>query len=91
MIELYAAVLYNFSVIGTTVDATTMPDSFVSEFSPQHKVFITENEDGTFEEQEQALADGLQSYGPAVFMRRLAGAAVSIYALFKIVQAVFFS
>jgi hypothetical protein len=38
MIELYAAVLYNFSVIGTTVDATTMPDSFVSEFSPQHKV-----------------------------------------------------
>lgn len=70
MIELYAAVLYNSSVIGTAIDAYNYAG--VVRFRVLAAAQgITENEDGTFEEQEKALADGLKSYGPAVLMRRL--------------------
>jgi len=51
---------------------------------------VTENEDGTFIAQEKNLADHLTSSKTTLIINDLAHGAVSVYALFKIVQAVFF-
>jgi hypothetical protein len=50
---------------------------------------ITENEDGTFQEQEEALAARLKTDNFAIVIQRFTNGAVSLYALFKIVQAIF--
>lgn len=88
MIQLYAAVIYSFSVIGVGSDVNNYA-GFVRFRILASAQGITENEDGTFEEQEKALADEMGKYRTKVLIHRLSGAAVSIYALFKIVQAIF--
>jgi hypothetical protein len=90
LIQLYAAVLYNSSVIGAAADVNNYA-GFARFRILAAAQGITENEDGTLQEQEEALANLLKSSKAPIFIRRLAGSAVSIYALFKIVEAAFFS
>jgi hypothetical protein len=56
LIQLYAAVLYNFTVNGVATHAYNCAD-FVRFRTLAAAQGITENEDGTFEEQRKALAD----------------------------------
>jgi hypothetical protein len=88
MTQLYAAVLYNFSLMATTNDSNNYAGLVRFRILAAAQG-ITENEDGTFEEQEKALAATINGYKIQVLMSRLANSAVSLYALFKIVQAVF--
>ena len=88
MIQLYAAVLYNFSVIGTAADINNYA-GFVRFRILAAAQGITENEDGSIVEQEKALADSIKSSKIPIFIQRSANGVVSLYALFKIVQAVF--
>ena len=90
MIQLYAAVLYNFSVIGIATDINNHA-GFVRFRILAAAQGITENEDGTFEEQENALAERLKNQETTIIIQRLSNFAVSIYALFKILQAIFFA
>lgn len=89
MVQLYAAVLYNFSVTGVATDVNNYA-GFVRFRVLAAGQGITENEDGTFQEQEEALAARLKKDAVAIQIQRFSNAAVSLYALFKIVQAVFF-
>jgi hypothetical protein len=52
---------------------------------------ITENEDGTFQEQEEALAKSTNNSAFVALIDVISHTVVSLYALFKIVQAVFFT
>jgi hypothetical protein len=88
MVQLYAAVLYNFSVIGAATDTNNYAGLVRFRILAAAQG-ITENEDGTFEEQEKALADTIQGSKTHVLIGRLANCAVSLYALFKIVEALF--
>ena len=90
MVQLYAAVLYNFSVIGVATDVNNYA-AFVRFRILATAQGITENEDDTFQEQEEALAARLKTDNRAIFMHRLSNGAVSLYALFKIVQAILFT
>jgi tRNA G46 methylase TrmB len=90
MVQLYAAVLYNFSVIGVATDVNNYA-AFVRFRILATAQGITENEDGTFQEQEEALAARLKTDNFAIVMQRFSNGAVSLYALFKIVQAIFFT
>ncbi len=88
MVQLYAAVLYNFSVIGVATDVNNYA-AFVRFRILATAQGITENEDGTFQEQEEALAARLKTDNFAIVIQRFTNGAVSLYALFKIVQAIF--
>ena len=88
--QLYAAVLYNFSVIGIATDVNNYA-TFVRFRILATAQGITENEDGTFQEQEEALAARLKTDNFAIVVQRFSNGAVSLYALFKIVQAIFFT
>jgi hypothetical protein len=90
MIQLYAAVLYNFSLLGVGTD-TNNRAGFVRFKILAAAQGITENEHGTFEDQDKALAEVLKSYETKVVIQRISNGVVSIYALFKIVQAIFFT
>jgi hypothetical protein len=89
LVQLYAAVLWNFSVTATVIDANNYAGLV------RFRILATaqgvmENADGTFEEQEKALADVLASGKITIIINRLSHTAVSLYAIFKIVQAIFF-
>jgi hypothetical protein len=88
MAQLYAAVLYNFSVMGVATDVNNYA-GFVRFRILATAQGFTENEDGSFQEQEEALAERLKKDGVAIQIQRFSNAAVSLYALFKIVQAIF--
>jgi hypothetical protein len=89
IVQLYAAVLYNFSVMGVATDVNNYA-GFVRFRILATAAGITENEDGSFGEQEEALAERLKKDGLAIQIQRFSNAAVSLYALFKILQAIFF-
>lgn len=89
LVQVYAAVLYNFSAIGGVIDANNYA-GFVRFRILATAQSVTENEDGTFQEQEKHLVDAMASSRTTVIINNLSHAAVSTYALFKIVQAVFF-
>jgi len=89
IVEVYAAVLYNFSVVGTAVDANNYA-SFCRFKILAAAQGITASEDGTFEEVGQAMVETIRGYKTAVLIGNISNAAVSTYALFKIAQAVFF-
>jgi hypothetical protein len=89
MVQLYAAVLYNFSVMGVATDVNNYA-GFVRFRILATAAGITENEDGSFEEQEEALAERFKRDGVAIQIQRFSNAVVSLYALFKIIQAIFF-
>jgi hypothetical protein len=90
MVQLYAAVLYNFSLIGVVTDTNNYA-GFVRFRILAEAQGITENEDGRFEEQEKAIAERLKKDNTAIVINRISNAAVSLYALFKIVQTVLFT
>jgi hypothetical protein len=87
LIQLYAAVLYNFSLIGQNADINNHA-AFVRFRIMAAAQQVTENEDGAFVDQEKALSEALKSYGPKVLILRISHGVVSLYALFKIVQVI---
>jgi hypothetical protein len=87
LIQLYAAVLYNFSLQGAAADSYNLAE-FVRFRFLAAALGVTENEEGTYIEQEKAIADEIMSYGPKVLITRISHGVVSAYALFKIVQAI---
>jgi len=90
IIQVYAAVLFNFSVSGVGADVNNYA-GFVRFRILAAAQGITANEDGTFAEQDKALVDAIGKYKTTVLIDRFANGAVSIYALFKIGQAIFFA
>jgi hypothetical protein len=90
MVQLYAAVLYNFSTIGRATDANNYA-GFVRFRTLAMAQGITENEDGTFQEQEEAIAKSVNNTGVVYLIDVISHTLVSFYALFKIVEAVFFT
>jgi hypothetical protein len=87
IVQLYAAVLYNFSVIGTVGDVNNYA-GFVRFRILAEAQGVTENEDGTFEQQEKAIAQNLKDADKLILIQRWSNAAVSLYALFKIVETI---
>ncbi len=90
LVQLYAAVLYNFSAIGKVTDVNNYA-GFVRFRILATAQGITENEDGTFQEQEEAIAKSVNNTGVVYLIDVISHTVVSLYALFKIVQAVFFT
>ena len=87
LIQLYAAVLYNFSVLGVSADINNHA-AFVRFRILAAAQGITENEDGAFVDQEKALADAVKDYGPIILIRRISNWVVSLYALLQIIRAI---
>jgi hypothetical protein len=87
LIELYTAALYNFSLLGSAADSYNLAE-FVRFRFLAAAIGITENEEGTYIEQEKAIADEIRNYGPKVLITRISHGVVSAYALFKIIQAI---
>jgi hypothetical protein len=87
LIELYAAVLYNFSMIGEVTDVNTHA-AFARFRMLAAAHGIIGSEDQEFKEQEEALVDAVNAYRPKVWIWRISNGIVSAYALIKIVQAV---
>jgi len=90
LIQIYSAVLFNFSLIGSATDVNNYA-GFVRFRILASAQGVTENEDGTFEDQEKHLAEGIATSKVQIIIDRSAHGVVSLYALFKIVQAIFFS
>jgi hypothetical protein len=90
MVYIFATLLHNFSLIGTATDANNYA-GFVRFRLLAKAQGVIANEDGTFEEQEKALADYIKDGATPVLIRRIANFAVQLYALFKIVQVAFFA
>ncbi len=90
LVELYATVLFDHSVLGVSADVNNHA-AFYRFRILAAAVGVTENEDGTFLEQQKALQEQISSYRTKVRIGHVANALVSIYAIFKIVQAVLFS
>lgn len=87
LIEMYAAVLFNFSLLGENAD--TNNHAAVVRFRILAAAQgVKGDEDGAFLDQEKTLAEALKSHGPKVLITRISHALVSVYALFKIVQAI---
>ena len=84
------AVLHNLSQIGT---ATTMNNlaSLVRFRILAAAQGITKSDEGTFEDQENTLIELLQKSRTQVLIGQVANSAVSLYALFKMIQSVFFT
>src|ERR1039457_4782938 len=67
LVQIYAAVLYNFSVLGSIIDANNYA-GFVRFKILAAAQGTTENEDGTFEEQEKAIVDAIASDKNAIII-----------------------
>ena len=87
LIELYVTVLFNFSLLGENADTNNYA-AFVRFRILSAAHGVTGNEDGEFVDQEKALIDAFKSDRPKVLIMRISNAIVSLYALFKIVQAI---
>ena len=87
LIQLYAAVLYSFSLLGEGADINNHA-AFVRFRILAAAQGITEDGEGAFVDQEKALADAVKSYGSKVLIARISHGVVSVYAIFKIVQAI---
>lgn len=89
MVEIYVTLVYYFSE--AAVIATLNNRAGLVRFMILAKAQgITGNEDGTFEEQDKELVESIKKVTPAIWINRISNAAVSIFALFKIIQAAFF-
>jgi hypothetical protein len=88
IVQVYAAALYNFSALGGAVDLNNYA-AFVRFRILATAHGVTGNEDGTFAEQEEALAEELKGYRTKVVIQRISNAAVSIYALLMILLTIF--
>lgn len=88
IVQLSAATLYNFSVLGVTADVNNYAQVVRFRILATAQG-VTGNEDGTFEEQENALAEALKGYQTKVRIQRISHTAVSLCALFVIVVTIF--
>lgn len=84
--EIYAAILYNFSVIGSVTDVNNYA-GFV-----RFRILATAqgqiaNEDGAFTDQENALRDSLNESKKFVIINQISHGLVSTYGLYKIIWA----
>jgi hypothetical protein len=89
LVQVYSAVLYNFSALGAASDANNYAGLVRFRILAAAQG-VTENEDGTFLQQEKFLVDSIASSRTTIIINNLSNAAVSTYALFKIVQAIVF-
>jgi Na+/melibiose symporter-like transporter len=87
LIQVYAALLYNFSVIGACSDVNNYA-GFVRFRILAKAQGVEENEDGLFSEQEGQLRDTLARSKTAIIINQFSHGVVSIYALYKIIMAV---
>jgi hypothetical protein len=88
IVQVYAAALYNFSLLGEVADVNNYA-AFVRFRVLASAQGITENEDGTFVDQEEALVEALKSCRTKVRIGRISNAVAALYALFMIVVTVF--
>ena len=88
VVQLYAAVLYNFSLLGEMADVNNYA-GFVRFRILATAQGITENEDGTFLDQEKALAETLGSFRTKVRIQRISNGLVSLCALLMILLTIF--
>jgi hypothetical protein len=87
IVLVYSALLHNASVLGTAIDVNNYAAFARFRVLSAHHG-LTEGEEGPFLEQENALADGLKKRNGVILIRQLSNAAVSLYALFKVVEAI---
>ena len=84
--EIYAAVLYNFSLIASVNDVNNYA-GFVRFRILAAGQGQTANEDGTFVDQEKALRNALNESNKFVTINQISHALVSLYVLYKIFSA----
>ena len=87
LIQLYAAALYNFSLMGETAEINNHAAFVRFRFLAKAQGLIG-NEDGEFADQEKLLVDGAKNSRPKVQILRISHGVVAVYSLFKIVQAI---
>lgn len=86
LVQLYAAALYNFSLLGVAADSYNLAEFIRFRFLAA-ALGVTGNEEGGYIEQEKTIMDEIRNSGPKVVIQRISHGVVSVYALFKIVQA----
>jgi hypothetical protein len=84
IVQVYAAVLYNFSILGTTIDANNYAGLIRFRVLAAAQG-VSDTEEGPIGNQEEALGAALKANERTVLIQRISHSAVSIYVLFKIV------
>ncbi|MGB7562088.1 MAG: hypothetical protein WBL99_11515 [Candidatus Acidiferrales bacterium] len=90
LILIYAATLYNFSVIGAATDVNNYA-GFVRFRILATAQGVTENEDGLFVDQEKQLRDSLENNAILIVIDRTSHGLVSLYILYRIIASIFFA
>jgi hypothetical protein len=89
LVLIYTATLYNFTLIGAATDVNNYA-GFVRFRILATAQGLTENEDGSFVDQEKTLRERLKSSETPIIINQISHGVVSSYALYKIVAAVLF-
>jgi hypothetical protein len=84
LVQIYAGVLYNFSLIGAATDVNNYAGFVRFRILANHQG-ITENEDGLYSDQEEQLKDAIGRGGMKIMINQFSHGAVAIYALYKII------
>jgi hypothetical protein len=87
LIQIYAGVLYNFSLIGAVTDVNNYA-GFVRFRILANAQGVTENEDGLLADQEDQLRITIVKSKMVIRINQFSHGVVSIYALYKIISAV---
>jgi hypothetical protein len=90
LVLIYAATLYNFSIIGAATDVNNYA-GFVRFRILATAQGVTENDDGLFVDQEKKLREVVENSRILVMIDRSSHGVVSVYALYKIIAAVLFA
>ena len=90
LVQVYAAMLYNFSILGTATDINNYA-GFVRFRILAAAQGVTENEDGLFVDQEKRLHESLGKSRILAVIDRSSHGLVSLYVLYRIIAAVFFA
>jgi hypothetical protein len=88
LVELYSAVLYNFSLLGENADVNNLAALVRFRILAAAHGVAGNEEIGPFIDLEKTVAETQRSYRSKILIQRYGNWAVSIYALFKIVQAI---
>jgi len=86
LVELYAAILYNFSLISSATDINNYA-GFIRFRILATAQGLTGNEDGAFIDQEKALRESLDGSAKFIIINRVSNGLVSLYAIYKIIAA----
>ncbi len=88
LIQLYAAVLFNVSLLAESADINNRASLVRFNILAARTRALTGDEEEAVLDQEKTLADAIKDYGPKVLIVRFSHGIVSAYALFKIVRAI---